>query len=193
VRRRLLASWSIYAGLMIPIGIFGHVLFEQVGSVVRRRGNLEVDHLALLTAAAVMIACTLLALRRGTDGERRRRLAMVRSALPSGWGPLALSAGIQMGIAAASLFAEGVAVEPARLVIALAMAIAGILFGCFLFHAVRHDVLAIAAALVVDRAAHGMCAPGYRRECATLGRSIADTFRRDAGRAPPFTSTFVSI
>jgi hypothetical protein len=192
VRRRL-ASWSIYAGLMIPIGVFGHVLFEQVGSVVRRRGNLEVDHLALLVAAAVMIGCTLLALRRGTDGDRRRRLAMVRSALPSGWGPLALSAGIQMGVAAASLFAEGVAVEPARLAIALAMAIAGILLGSFFFHAVRHDVLAIAAALVVDRTAHGLRAAGYRGERATVARSIADTFRRDAGRAPPFTFAFVSI
>jgi hypothetical protein len=192
VRRRL-ASWSIYAGLMIPIGVFGHVLFEQVGSVVSRRGNLEVDHLAFMVGAAVMIACTLLALRRGTDGDRRRRLAMVRSALPSGWRPLALSAGIQMGVAAASLCAEGVAVEPARLAIALAMAIAGILLGSFLFHAVRHDVLAIAAALVVDRTAHGLRAAGHRGERATLARSIADTFRRDAGRAPPFTFAFVSI
>ncbi len=169
---------------MIPIGLFGHVLFEQVGGVIARRGSLEADHLVLLAVAAAIALGAIFALRRGTSRDRRRRLAIVRSTLPVGRGLLALGAGIQLSVAAASLIAEGVHVEPARLAVAVAVAVVGILVGCLVFQAVRDDVLTIAAALVAPARDSGVAVLRHVA-AATPGRLTTRAFRLDAGRAPP--------
>jgi hypothetical protein len=192
VRSRPLAAWLIYAGLTIPIGLFGHALFELVGGVARRSGGVEIDHAMLAACGAAMFAFAALTLRRGSDAQRRRRLALVRAALPSGPRLLALGAGLQVCAAAATLMAEGVAIDPARLALAAAVAFTGVLLGALVFHALEDDVLAIVAALIVpasDDPRHTMRSIAAE----ALPRCISRALRLLAGRAPPFASVSHSL
>ena len=184
VRRRSLLAWLIYAGLTLPIGLFGHVLFEQAGRVVGRYGSVELDHAVLGAAAAAAFAAALWSLRRGDRAERRRRAAMLQAALPNAVAVCVTGIAAQSAIAAATLSLEGVAVDPARVAVALVAAACGMLLASLLLYAVDEAVLSrIAAAAVLTRVRS--CA-GVTRAAATapLARHLAAR-RRCSGRAPP--------
>jgi hypothetical protein len=184
VRRRPVLAWLIYAGLTLPIGLFGHVLFEASGGVVRRLGDIELDHIILFTCAALAFAFTVGALRRGNARDRKRRLALLRAALP-GRSQLLLTGIAGQGlVAAATLGLEGIEVDPSRVVVALAVALIGILLGAMAFESVEADLIAILVAFAVALFGEG----------APLRVSIADglfahtgrtPIRVHAGRAPP--------
>src|SRR5581483_1091239 len=85
-------AWLVYAGLTLPLGLLAHVLFEAVGGVMHRAASIGAEH-AL-------------------------RAALLRRALPSG-ARLAIAGGLlQALVAATTLAAEGVSVDPAHLAVA---------------------------------------------------------------------------
>ncbi len=185
-----LRAWLIYAGLTLPIGLFGHVLFEQVGVVVRRFGDVELDHTILAACAAVVLLAAVLALRHGSHAERRRRLALLLATLPSGARLTLAGMLLQTLVAAGTLTLEGVAVDPARLGLALIAGVVGVLLGSFMFRAIDDDVLAFVAAIVLavsGRGAHTRCV--FATE--PVSRYAYRVLRLHAGRAPPFASSFV--
>lgn len=160
------------------------MLFEASGGVERRLGNLEIDHTILFACAALAFALALGTLRRGDATDRRRRLALLRAALPRGSRLLLAGIAAQALVATATLGLEGVEVDPSRAVVALAVALIGILLGALAFESVEVDLLAILVAFAVALFDEG----------APLRVAIADalfahtgrtSIRVHAGRAPP--------
>jgi hypothetical protein len=185
VRPWRLGPWLIYAGLTIPIGLLAHFVFEQVGGVVRRSGSVESDHALLVAFATAALAAVVWFLRRGSSAERRRRLALVRAALPRGARLFAYGSMVQAVVAVGTLGAEGVSVRPAGLSIAIVAGLVGVLLGSLIFRAVEDDVLAIAAA--IGRLA--VRSAPFRAASTSLERVLRSPFRArriNAGRAPPF-------
>ncbi len=177
-------AWLVYAGLTLPLGLFGHVLFELVGGVSRRAAAVGAEHALLALLGGSAFAFALATLRRGTAPERRLRITLLRRALPSGQ-RLALAGGaLQAGVAVATLAAEGVSVDPAHLAVALIAGLLAVLVGAVAFSAARDSLLAIAAALIAladDTAA----SPRFELGSPALARYASCTVRLRAGRGPP--------
>ena len=184
MRRQPLLAWLIYAGLTIPIGLFGHVLFERSGGVRSRTGAIALDHAVIAAIGVLVMGLAIFALRRGARPDRRRRLALWRAALPPGV-PLALAGVVLQGsVALATLLSEGISIDPGHLLLAVTVGLAGILLGSFAFHAVEDELFALVAALVADVFA---CEPAARRDFdeQALANYAFHGLRLRAGRAPP--------
>jgi hypothetical protein len=143
-------------------------------------------------AHAVMLACALALLAAvavplglaGPRAERRRRLALVRSALgpPSARG---LAAGIagQAAIAAALLGAEGAVLAPDRLLLALASGLVALLCTTLLLAAGGERVVALLAALATASVRSAAPAAARRRRAPRLRAS--DPYRLFVPNRPP--------
>lgn len=144
---RRLFAWSIYLALTAPIGLLAHFVFEAYS---RRDGAFspaEPDHLALLAIILGCIATVTVALRHGTRDERRARLAALRASMPRGAALVFATTAVQLVVAGATLAREGVALDPARVGWAAAMAIVTALLGAWVFRCLEDALLATAAAL----------------------------------------------
>lgn len=138
--------------------------------------------LALLGAVAVPLGLV------GPPAERRRRLALTRSAL----GPLSpggLAAGIagQAAIAAALLGAEGAVLAPDRLLPALASGLIALLCTTLLLAAGGERVVALLAALATA-SARPAAPPAPRRRPAPGPRSSAPYRLFVPNRPPPLAA-----
>ena len=177
-------AWLVYAGLTLPLGLLAHVLFELVGGVARRAASIGVEHALLALLAGGTFAAALAALRRGTRAERRLRNALFRRALPSG-ARLALAGGaLQALVAAATLAAEGVSVDPAHLAVAAIAGLLALLAGALVFSAAKDSLLAFAAALIALEPERPS-SPRFELGSAALVRYASCTVRLTAGRGPP--------
>jgi hypothetical protein len=177
-------AWLIYAGLTLPLGLLGHMLFELFGGVSRRAESIGVAHTALLAASAIAIAITVAVVRRGTSGDRRIRMTLLRRALPSG-GRLALAgAALQALVSIATLAAEGVTVDPDHVGFAVVVGLIAVLIGSVAFSAARDSILAFAAALVGDSSST-QTPPRFEHDSPALARYLSCTVRLRAGRGPP--------
>jgi len=177
-------AWLVYAGLTLPLGLLAHVLVEAVGGVARRTGSVSLQHTLLALVAGTAFAAALAALRRGALSERRLRTAQLRRALPSG-ARLALAGGaMQALVAAATLAAEGVSVDPAHLAVAVLAGLLALLAGALAFSAAKDSLLALAAALVALEPARP-AVPRFELGSPALARYSSCTVRLRAGRGPP--------
>lgn len=180
-------AWLVYAGLTLPLGLLGHVLFELGGGVSQRAGSIAAEHAVLACVAGAAMAVAVTALRRGTLHERRARTALLRAALPSGMRLALAGAALQAIVAVATLAAEGVAVEPGHLLFALVIVLVSVIVGALAFSAAKDSILAFAAALIgITRGAD--VPPRFELGSPALARYASCTVRLRAGRGPPFAS-----
>jgi hypothetical protein len=182
---RRLAAWWVYLALTAPIGLLAHFAFEAYG---RRNGGFspfELDHLALMGVIVCSIVAAIVSLRRGARDERRLRLAQFRQAMPRGAGLAAATCAIQVGVAAGSLAAENLNIDPTHVACALVLGIAAAFVGARVFLHAEETILTLAAALdlvatqrpaALHLAAASAAPPPAGRIAARLHR----------GRAPPF-------
>ena len=177
-------AWLVYAGLTLPLGLLAHVLFEAVGGVMHRAASIGAEHALLALVAGTAFTVALGTLRRGTRAERRLRAALLRRALPSG-ARLAIAGGLlQALVAATTLAAEGVSVDPAHLAVAALAGLLALLAGALVFFVAKDSLLAFAAALI---ALEPDAPSSHRFELGSpaLARYASCTVRLRAGRGPP--------
>ncbi|MFN2461001.1 MAG: hypothetical protein ABR591_09980 [Candidatus Velthaea sp.] len=147
---RRLAPTSLYFGVTLAFAMAAHVLVELFGA---RDGVVALVNpvhgaLALASLAAFAAASFSLGLGRSRGSERRRRLALFAAALPRrGHAPQFVAAAVvaQTSIAAGTLAAEGVVLDPSRIVVAAACGLLAVAFGAWLTRSMPARIIRLAA------------------------------------------------
>jgi hypothetical protein len=153
------AAVGLWTALTFSSAVLVHAVVHAVGAQAFVWDSPA--HVAMLLAAVALLAGTAVPLGLiGPARERRRRLGLVRAGL-RGDGPPLVGIGLlmQAGIAALLLAAEGAALDPERLGLALFCGLIALLASAFLFRTARERVVALLVALAaaidppLDRAA----------------------------------------
>jgi hypothetical protein len=144
-RRR--AAIGIWIALTFSSAVLVHGVIHAIGA--RAFVWDSPAHAAMLLAALAMLAAVAGPLGVvGPAGERRRRLALIRAGLgPVGPALTGFGLATQAAIAAALFGAEGVSLDPERLVMALVCGLIALFCSSFLFRATRDRVVAVLLAL----------------------------------------------
>jgi hypothetical protein len=140
------AAFGLWAALTFSCAVLVHGVVHAVGAQAFVWDSPA--HAVMLAAALGMLAAVAVPLGLvGPARERRRRLALVRARLgPRTAGTAAFGLVTQAAIAGLLLAAEGAALEPARLAMALACGLVALLCSAFVFRATRDRVVALLAA-----------------------------------------------
>jgi hypothetical protein len=146
------AAFGLWAALTFSCAVVVHGVVHAVGDHTFVWDSPA--HVVMLAVAVALLAGVALPLGLvGPARERRRRLALVRAGL----GPMrpalfAFGLAVQAGLAAALLAAEGAAIEPDRLVVALLCGLVALLCSGFLFRATGDRVIELLARLIENAA-----------------------------------------
>lgn len=177
------AALGLWAALTFSLAVIVHGAIHAAGSP-----DFVWDspaHVAMLAAALGLLAAAVVPLGLiGPGAERRRRLALVRAGLgPVGPLTLAVGALVQALTAVLLLAAEGISLQPDRLIMAIACGLLALLCSAFLFRAARDRAV---AALVTIVAVAPPAAPALarrRRVAPRLAATIA--YRLFVPNRPP--------
>jgi hypothetical protein len=142
------AAYALWAALTFSSAVVVHGVIHAVGA--RAFVWDSPAHAVMLVAALALLAAVAAPLGLiGSRRERRRRLALVRAGLgPLTPGRAGFALLSQAGVAALLLAAEGAALEPERLLVALTCGLVALICSTLLFRATRERVIALLAALV---------------------------------------------
>lgn len=172
------------ASLTFALGILSHLLVEAVVT----GDHLELfttSHVLLGLAASVLLVWSVVRIGGGR-GERRRNLALLRSALRADTRGFSLVAALaQGGVAAAILVLEGIAIAPGHMLAALASGLLALLAGTLVLRRARRQIVVVLAqwARAIARETANLCTGvqlGTPRTCAAI---LISRTRPD--RAPP--------
>ena len=168
------AAVGLWAALTFSSAVLVHGVVHAIGA--RAFVWDSPAHVAMLVAALGLLAGVAVPLGLvGPARERRRRLALARASLGAlGAGLVAVGLVTQAVIAALLLAAEGAALEPERVLMALACGLLALLCTSFLFRTTRDRVVALLVALAA------VSVPSIPR--AVLRRSL----RRPARATTPY-------
>ena len=143
-RRR--AALGLRAALTFSFAVLVHGAVHAAGS--RSFSWDSPAHVVMLVVALGLLAGVAVQLGATRPSrERRRRVALVRAELGApGWAGVVATGAAQAAIAVALLFAEGAALEPDRIVVAVVSGVLALLCAAFVFRTTRERVLSILVA-----------------------------------------------